>query len=285
VHRLLHPLRSADWNSYTEYCTKEAAECGEGMNNTRFVLLIRRSRNYWTTGQMDVPLPLLWKHPRALPCATEAIRRWEHTFSIRYIDFRNLQRNMAINRISQSKFDQIILWSDRQAVESLPRGTWLIPFDEDDWISFDLITKLRTICDTLHENTVAWTVLTKHVNGQVLPSRGAWTESCGYAVRLPTDWKMIMDHCKLKSGPRIPDILACYNKNPASLSYLERTTAQQFMEDIREGAASEPAPLLPKEFHDTFKHYVNSLKYLLSSLRTTVDPACVDGIVNNTITP
>ena len=84
------------------------------ISNPRLVLMIRRSRDYWIDDHVNLLDQL---SPDEAELAAPKLAWWQKTFTIPYVEFRHALRLIATETYLGNTFDQIICWSDREAVE------------------------------------------------------------------------------------------------------------------------------------------------------------------------
>lgn len=179
-------------------------------------LLIRRTKGYFD-GQIDL------KHVvRDTRTVSDVLKTWD--LKLPYMEFRLRLRQIAEMSLNQA-FESIIPWSDSRAVAALPEGSWLLPIDEDDWLhpGFLDIVQSRPIPD--RAKILTWGVLRKEADGAGPKDHLHFVESCGYALKLPVDWKMITNHMLVseqsaKDMHHLKPVLAIRNETPASIGFM-----------------------------------------------------------------
>ena len=227
----------------------------------RLVLVIRRSREYWIHNHVNL-LDQLSSEEAEL--AIPKLDWWQRNFPISYVEFRHALRRIAVATYEGNTFDEIICWSDQEAVERQPENTFLFPIDEDDWLRPDTSTEIRNLLQDTPD-LCRWSVARKQFNGEFSIDPHPFVESCGYVLRLPCPWLTVVDHMSVPSVPlRSKQILTFRNQTPASIGLF----LGQSIEDIEAGlsTARRALPeLLPVPFRNPWNQYHELLDQLLSS--------------------
>ena len=144
------------------------------------VLLIRRSRGYFNYNKLG------WKN---ICFCEQMVYSWKFIFKMDYLHFRKELVKISQLSIVKNNFDFIILYEDEDLVRSLPSGTLLVPFDEDDWMSPFLLSEIE---NNFEGKQLCWDVFKSYTNGKKYRIKINYFQyilSCGYCLLLPLKMK------------------------------------------------------------------------------------------------
>lgn len=181
------------------------------------VLMLRRMKDYWLRDKISLDHVVGDKNK-----IKSTIEDWP--FEMPYMEFRKRLRDISHFSLKNNRFDMVVNWSDRKTIESLPRGTWVVPMDEDDWLDPNFESGIRATQKIFpNEKVFTWQTVRVNPKGQVL--HHDFHESCGYAVKLPCDWIKVVNHMEIPATAFhiCGQPLAIRNETIASLGFLMRT--------------------------------------------------------------
>lgn len=209
-------------------------------------LLIRRTKKYYETGEMDIPPEITYKSQ-----LIERLKSWP--FGMDYMEFRSRLRK--ISESSLKGFDEIIPWANIEKVRSLENG-WLLPIDEDDWLAPDIADRIRSF--RFEQSKLGWRVYRFEADGRVVYN--PFIESCGCAFGLPTKLENeILNHMEIANNlVTMNDVLSVRNETISSLSYMGARYYATFEESIKKSLSSSPFGL-PEIFKPQYEMYMNLL--------------------------
>jgi hypothetical protein len=202
--------------------------------------MIRRSRDYWLNGVVNL-LDQLSEEEAVI--ARPKLDWWQRTFPMSYLEFRRALRKIAIATYDENSFDEILCWSDREAVERQPENTFLFPIDEDDWLSPCASQEIRRLL-VQSPDICRWSVARKQFNGVFAINPSSFVESCGYVLRLPASWVNVIDHMTVPTVSYMTQsILTFRNQTPASIGLFLGQTIDVIEAGLSDARRSEPAHL------------------------------------------
>lgn len=234
----------------------------------RIVLQIRRTPGYYLRNEYN--LTYIVQSDNELSYVVECIKIWNFCFKMQWMDFRKRLREIAFKTFSRNDFNDIIMYYDRERFSSLPKGTLVIPIDEDDWLSPNLVRELRNVEDPFE--TIRWDNDKKYSRYE--PDNypefiRKHASSCNYGVKIPCDYNIIRWHSlfKKKEAFYLPKKLSYKHSNISSLSvYYELMsrgfTFKKLMNDVIDEIGKYE---YPEEYKKEGYLYEELLKELLDS--------------------
>ncbi len=224
------------------------------------VLLIRRTKKYYENGIIG------WKIHNFYP---SMVKFWNFSFKMKYLQFRKKMTAIAQETFEQNNFDYIIPYKDVKRIKRFAKGTLLIPIDEDDFLSPNMISEIEKEFDN---RNFYWDIIRVKSKGCILQRKGKDTyisESCSYGVKLPIDFSQIMYHWKFNrdNGKYIQKVYSLKIDTPGSISVLRRNprTFEFCIKEIFLWLNYEYK--IPNQFKIYFEKYIDLLKELLESCR------------------
>lgn len=236
------------------------------------VLLIRRDKEYWLHNKMSFNGVVLQKFEKAIK---KRSFMWNLFFRMKYLEFRKRLAKIASLSYSQNNFDDMIMYMDRDHIDSLEPGTLIVPMDDDDWFSPDLVKILRKIKKP-HEQ-IYWDQYTKRTNGVIEQKDRCGDvkiDSCCYALKAPCNYLDLWGHWRLrrKNMYHIPHALAlkvetwsCQSVNCSRP--IESITISGFKRHLVEETTKDlnSSDVFPEEYSNQVRLYKELLKELLES--------------------
>lgn len=147
----------------------------------KIVLYVRRARKYFN-GEINFGEGRDRAESRNFK---KAMHGWKMFFKMDYYHFRHRLAQIAYQSYLPNRFDQIIFWDDWDVIKKFGEDTWVIPIDEDDWISPDLVAKLREEISE-EKQLITWQVFYTTQEGIArLEKNRSLYRSCCYSFRMP----------------------------------------------------------------------------------------------------
>ena len=227
-----------------------------------FVLMIRRSQQYWLSGDIKMPSTV---SPSSGDKVKGAIQWWDSTWRLKYLSYRHRLREIAEATHSANRFDQTVHWSNREALCRLATGSWIVPLDEDDWLHPELVPDLRKQLLTCETNVYRWGVLRRSFQGKVSANPNSFVESCGYAVRSPVQWQWLVDHMSLPATHILMSPRAVRNETVGSLGVFINNSREEIMLGLHNAIESYEEEDFPEPFRIQGKQLNALYKDLWSS--------------------
>ncbi len=163
----------------------------------------------------------------------DEISLWDDTFSMPYFDVRKRLHEIAFSDLGSLGFDLVFDHIDDQVIERIRRleDFWIVPVDDDDWLSPNLVPALKQI--NSEETMCHWKWLsfspTSIASGVPILQEGSRKGmdalvSCSYAVRPCAEIKNITNHSHTKglSSFFVEGAFSFYVRTPASVILLKR---------------------------------------------------------------
>lgn len=188
------------------------------------------------------------------------INYWNKNFSIPYIEVRKKLFDIAFKNIESFGFDSVF---DRvnddvlQKISTLNDDHWIVPVDDDDWISIYLADALRNL--NCNERMCHWTCCLFSQNSifegnpnfveDQMSNRGVM-RSCSYAIRPSLGSEIIMYHGKTKGVKSyfLEGVRSFYTRTPASVSFLNYHSDKVFK--MWKGMSKLNENDVPEEFRE-----------------------------------
>jgi len=235
------------------------------------ILLIRRDKEYWLHNRMSFNGVVDQKFEREI---WKWLIVWNLFFKMRYIEFRKRLAEISSLSYPQNNFDDIIMYWDEDKLNSLEPGTLIVPMDDDDWFSPNLVKNLREIKEPC--KGIYWDQYVKDISGRFEHRNRMVSDhivdSCCYSLKTPCDYDFIKNHWSFSKDNLhyIPKRLAVKIESLACLSVLYQldvnvSNCKKFIkEKLKEEIRSTCA--IPEEYKHQIALYKDLLKELLESL-------------------
>lgn len=241
----------------------------------KIICQIRRSKKYFETNTVSLPSNFTKTYAMYFNLRMVA---WKLLFRMSYVEYRRRLAEIAFETIKKNNFDDIFLYYDNKRIEKLDLGTLVIPVDEDDWFSPDLVKTLRSIEDTYeiiiwhayHDNNLdrgKYKISTTH-NFRIV-------SSCCYGLKTPFLEKKLRTHTNIsKEGSYIiPNLLSFKLANPGGISSLIYKNEVFSIESVKKRIMYHISLNLnndiiyPEEFKYGYSQYKDLLRDLIYSAR------------------
>lgn len=208
---------------------KPTTECHSRLHNVqnspKIVLVIRKSKE-WFHG---IPDKILFTEDVPTLRAKHLIQGWNMFFDFTYSQFRKEMEDIAECGYFQNNFDSIFKWIDWDILQHYDSDTWIVPIDNDDWMSPHLVTTIRQYLSVIPEKMgiIRWNMAYINQFSHCRIKRGQWCSSCEYAIRMPCLKENINGHDSMtkmfhvSETYHIPETLTVNVHNIGSLSWFQ----------------------------------------------------------------
>lgn len=247
----------------------------------KIVLLIRRDKDYWLNNRMTYNGALTPFFGKSIKVKSFG---WNLLFRMKYLDFRKRLSYISSFSYSPNKFDDIIPYLDRDRINNLEPGTLIVPMDDDDWFSPDLVKNLRKIKDP--GRGICWDQYVKYSDGNIkhqnrhIGKRINEIDSCCYGIKCPCEydhlrfhWEMTKDNMlymperlsiKIEAISCISVLIKIQMNNSIILAKYCEWLIRELKKDI--GSSD----IFPEEYSNQGRLYKELLKELLESQNKAV---------------
>lgn len=236
---------------------------------SKIILLVRRSQD-WFHGECDQ----LRVRDRFHRRFRHVLGGWKMFFELPYVDFRRKLSLLARKTYLPNEFDAIFYWCDWDTISKYTDGTWVVPIDEDDWLSCRFVSVVReTVEKCSHENLIQWEVAYGNSHGDE-GSHGDLYPSCSYAVRMPFPELLMRHHWRFWRRPidfsystyKVSDVLTLKIENISSISFMWHGGFDRLIEVAKERQFLDGS-VVPEEFRSYVGEYNEILRELYDSCR------------------
>jgi len=239
---------------------------------SKIILLVRRSQD-WFHGMSD-HYSLRYLSNRSSRRLHHAMDGWRMFFKLPYVEFRKKLSLLARKTYLPNEFDAIFYWCDWDMISRYPDGTWVVPIDEDDWLSRRFVSVVKqAIGGCSHENLIRWDIREIDTNGGRIRCRGPYP-SCSYAGKMPFPQLLLMCHWRFWKRPidfpylecGIPDILALKIDSISSMSFMWAGEFSRLIRVAKERIFLDGS-VIPEDFRPYVGEYNEILRELYDSCR------------------
>lgn len=221
----------------------------------KVILFIRRDQEYFLEGKIK-------KH-----YYSPSLKGWNMFFKYPYLKFRKRLSEIASLSYSLNNFDYVYLWGDYKKLEKNKEDI-IVPIDEDDWISKDLVMTLKDFSFD-EKRIVRWNVTSISHIGKVFKEKRGFCRSCEYAVFMPVPIKLIRTNTyisKLTQIKKIDKALSVKIDNISSISFLWHHSFEKILNIVKNKYLIEDIKLL-KEYKNLVDLYNELLIDLYKSCK------------------
>lgn len=214
------------------------------------ILLIRKTKDY----KLD---------PHWSNTTRGKFKLWNETFTIPYFEIRKRLHRIAFQDIDKMGFDEIFWHYGPKILDYIVsrKDTWVVPIDDDDWLSYNIATILKT--HNVNQQICYWDVFCADrdsVKNQkpIIEKKNMinlrFALSCGYAVNTNIKTKdkcLLLDHMKTlgRKGSFSKEILSVHVRHPASVFFLTHNN-KKGMIDMWKGMRLIDVDTIDEQFKD-----------------------------------